>query len=84
MHLFEVANIGQEDTLFCPVFDDDSLVEWVHEGEVVLSVTGENALLEFPVVNDSLHGEVYICRVYFSFFLVVADFDHTVIVNGRP
>ena len=75
-------NIGEDGALICFVYD--SLAEWTHDGEVVSSGNGTDARLEFPAVNDTLHGEVYICRVYMSFFILRAEYDITIIVNGRP
>ena len=57
-------NVGEEASATC--FSDDvaSMIEWLHNGMTLESATSTKQLtLTFSQVNDSIHGNRFICRV---------------------
>ena len=76
--------IGGEDSITCSD-ENAALVEWTQNGEIVASGFLGQATLDFPLVNDSIHGRLYTCRQYldiFGFFLI-SELNLTTIVNGK-
>ena len=39
------------------------MIEWLHDGKVLVLAEDEYAYLTIPAVNDSLHGREYQCKV---------------------
>ena len=57
-------NIGDSATASCISDDQATSMEWLSNGVVVESATSTQQLdLVFSLVNDSIHNQVYICRV---------------------
>ena len=57
-------NVGQSATARCKSDTPATLIEWLNDGVVVESATSTQQLdLVFSLVNDSIHNQVYICRV---------------------
>ena len=73
--------IGGQDIITCSDENAD-LVEWIHNGEVVVQGF-QQAILDFPLVNDSIHGRLYTCRIYMPFFILINELNITTIVNGE-
>ena len=41
-----------------------TIKEWLHNKDIIVSTTSTKQLeLVFSTVNDSIHGQVYVCRV---------------------
>ena len=55
--------MGNDATLTCSSDLDASSVEWLYNGQVVVSSSGPQADLMFTPVNDSIHNTEYTCRV---------------------
>ena len=56
--------VGQSAVAMCSSYTPATLIEWLTNGVVVESATSTQQLdLVFSQVNDSIHGDVYICRV---------------------
>ena len=56
--------VGQMASITCTSDLDVTSIEWLYDGGVVLSSTGQQELeLTFNPVNDSLYGEQYTCRI---------------------
>ena len=55
--------LGDSTTLNCtsdlPIFS----IEWIYNGAVISQNPANVALLDIPLVNDSLHGRQYSCRM---------------------
>ena len=76
-------NVGASATATC--FSDASAtrMEWLHNGVVVASDTSTQQLnLVFSPVNDSIHNQVYVCRVTRGGG-AQAEQDFTAIVDGN-
>ena len=60
-------NVGESATASCRSDATATMIEWLRDGVVVVesaSFTGIQELdLEFSPVNDSIHNQVYVCRV---------------------
>ena len=60
----EQFNVGQSATAKCISDTPAALIEWLTNEVVVESVTSTQELdLMFSQVNDSIHNQVYVCRV---------------------
>ena len=56
--------VGQTATVRCISDIETTTMEWLHNQEVVKMVTSTQLLdLVFSPANDSIHGQVYVCRV---------------------
>ena len=55
--------IGQSATLTCSSDLNVNSVIWYYDGEVVGSYSGSQAVLDFDLVDDSIHGRQYTCTV---------------------
>lgn len=55
--------MGSTATLTCSSDLDAVSVEWLHNGEVLVNSTSQEAQLFFDPVNDNVHGQEYSCRV---------------------
>ena len=76
--------VGQSATATCRSITPATRMEWLRNGEVVASAasTGIQELeLVFSPVNDSIHNQVYVCRVTRNSGTVAQNF--TVQVNGE-
>ena len=76
-------NVGQEATATCRSVTPTTSVEWLANGLVVASATSTQKLvLLFTPVNDSIHGQVYVCRVIRGGGRMATQ-NFTVQVNGK-
>ena len=75
-------NVGELATATCRSDTPATLMEWIRNGEVVASATSTQILvLSVSLVNDSIHGQVYVCRVTRDEGMVARQ-NFTVQVNG--
>ena len=59
-------SIGQSATASCKSDTPVTMIEWLRDGMLVESVTSmdiQELDLVFSPVNDSIHNQVYVCRV---------------------
>ena len=76
-------NVGQEATATCRSVTPTTSMEWLANGLVVASATSTQKLvLLFSLVNDSIHGQVYVCRVTRDGGMTATQ-NFTVQVNGK-
>ena len=61
----DIFNVGESATARCISDTPATQIEWLNEEDVVvLNATSIQQLdLIFSPVNDSIHGQIYICRV---------------------
>ena len=59
--------IGNSSQLTCSSDLHPLMIEWLWDSKVIIQTEGEDALLVFPAVNDSLHERVYRCRITTSY-----------------
>ncbi len=61
----ENYTVGNNASITCHSDSDTERMEWLtHEGTIIVWESGVTRLnLTFIPVNDSIHGQVYICRV---------------------
>ena len=58
-------------------------IEWLHNGVVVESaISTQQADLVFSPVNDSIHNQIYVCRVTREGG-VLAEQNFTAVINGN-
>ena len=75
-------NVGESATATCRSDTPATLMEWIRNGEVVASATLTQILvLSVSLVNDSIHDQVYVCRVTRDGGMVARQ-NFTVQVNG--
>ena len=76
-------NIGEAATATCSSDTPATSMEWLRNGEVVASAASTQILvLMVSLVNDSIHGQVYVCRVTREGGMVAMQ-NFTVQVNGK-
>ena len=74
--------VGQSATAMCLSDDQATRIEWLTNGEVIETGMSTRQLdLDFSLVNDSIHNEVYTCRVTREGGVTVTQ-NFTVNVNG--
>ena len=76
--------VGQSAIAACRSVTPATRMEWLRNGEVIASVTStsiQELNQTFSVVNDSIHNQVYTCRVTRDSGTVSQNF--TVQVNGK-
>ena len=57
-------NVGDNATASCISDNQATRMEWLNNGMVIETAMSTQQLdLEFSPVNDSIHNQVYICRV---------------------
>ena len=75
--------LGQSATASCTSDTPATRLEWLSEGEVVANALSTQTLpLLFSLVNDSIHEQVYVCRVTRGGGMVVTQ-NFTVQVIGK-
>jgi hypothetical protein len=75
-------NVGEPATATCRSDTPATRMEWLRNGEVVASaVFTQELVLSISLVNDSIHGQVYECRVTRSGGMIATQ-TFTVQVNG--
>ena len=76
-------NVGELATATCRSDSPAISMEWLRDGEIVASATSTQKLvLLVSLVNDSIHGQVYVCRVTRDGGMVATQ-NFTVQVNGK-
>ena len=76
-------NVGEPATATCSSDTPATSMEWLRNGKVVASATSTQKLvLMVSLVNDSIHGQVYVCRVTREGGMVALQ-NFTVQVNGK-
>ena len=79
--------VGQSATARCSSEAPATRMEWLTNGVVVQSAASTQLLdLVFSLVNDSIHGQVYTCRVTRETddgMFTIATQSFTVNVNGK-
>ena len=76
-------NVGEPATATCSSDTPTTSIEWLRNGEVVASAASTQILvLMISLVNDSIHGQVYVCRVTREGGMVAMQ-NFTVQVNGK-
>jgi len=73
--------VGDNATLTCSSDLDVNMVEWLYNGQVVVSSSGPQADLMFTPVNDSIHNTQYICRVTSPYG--VQEYSSSISVTGK-
>jgi len=73
--------VGDNATLTCSSDLDVNMVEWLYNGQVVVSSSGPQADLVFTPVNDSIHNTQYICRVTSPYG--VQEYSSLIRVTGK-
>ena len=58
--------VGDSATITCSSGLNVDSVRWFYDGQVVGSFSSSQALLQFDLVDDSIHNRQYICRVQTS------------------
>ena len=78
--------VGQSATASCRSDTPATRIEWLTNGEEVIESTSalstQELNLVFSSVNDSIHNEVYICRVSREGGMIATQ-NFTVTVNGN-
>ena len=62
----DVFGVGRPATVTCVSDTEVSTIEWLHNGVTLESSSATSTkqlALIFSQINDSIHGEVYTCRV---------------------
>ena len=72
--------LGESTTLNCTSDLPIVSIEWIYNDEVIAQSSTNGAILDIPLVNDSLHGRQYSCRVTSLFG--VQEKNTTLIVTG--
>ena len=72
--------LGESTTLNCTSDLPTVSIEWVYNDEVLAQSSTNEAILDIPMVNDSLHRRQYSCRVTSLFG--VQKKNTTLIVKG--
>ena len=72
--------LGESTTLNCTSDLPIVSIEWIYNDEVIAQSPTNGAILDIPLVNDSLHGRQYSCRVTSLFG--VQEKNTTLIVTG--
>jgi len=72
--------LGDSTTLNCTSDLPIVSVEWIYNGAVIVQSSANGAILDIPLVNDSLHRRQYSCRVTSPFG--VQEKNTTLIVTG--
>ena len=79
----EEFNVGEPATATCRSEAPAISMEWLTDGEVVASSTSTQKLvLLVSLVSDSIHGQVYVCRVTRDGGMLAMQ-NFTVQVNGK-
>ena len=73
--------VGDTATLTCSSDLDVTMIEWLRDGEVVVSSTATVAELVLNQVNDSIHEVEYTCRVTSPYGS--EERSTTVVVSGK-
>ena len=75
--------VGESATARCRSETTATRIEWINGGEVIESAMSTQELnIVFPLVNDSIHNEVYLCRVTREGEMTATQ-NFTVNVNGK-
>ena len=75
--------VGKSATARCRSETTATRIEWLNDGEVIESAMSTQELnIVFPLVNDSIHNEVYLCRVTREGEMTATQ-NFTVNVNGK-
>ena len=75
--------VGDSVTASCTSDNQATRMEWLSNGAVVaMAMSTQQLDLEFSPVNDSIHNQVYICRVTREGDVQVEQ-NFTVRVNGK-
>ena len=75
--------VGESATATCKSETTATRIEWLNDGEMIESALSTQELdLVFPLVNDSIHNEVYTCRVIREGGMIATQ-NFTVNVDGK-
>ncbi len=75
-------NVGEPATATCRSDTPATRMEWLRNEDLVVSaVFTQELVLSIPLVNDSIHGQIYVCRVIRSGGMIATQ-NFTVQVNG--
>jgi phenolic acid decarboxylase len=83
-NIAETYTVESNVSITCRSDTDTERIEWLtQEGTVIVSESNVTQLdLHFTPVNDSIHGQVYICRVIRSDSDIIAEQNFTMNVVG--